>query len=195
MSTDFSGWLRSTTDVIRIHTYLWVLSIVLRKTAPLSYCLISSLRKQLTFGDATTGFPTKWRPRNERRNSILMTRHFPDLGSASSWSCFVGNLIQPIRSTTQISVVMRHQHGISAFVSQTSFGGEASDSVAKCISAVFLSYLISTSLEVLSESQKLISLQSVLQMTFVKLHDWWFHVQVKNERTADTVRKLPAIIC
>ena len=51
MSTDFSGWLRSTTDVIRIHTYLWVLSIVQRKTAPLSYCLISSLRKQPTFGD------------------------------------------------------------------------------------------------------------------------------------------------
>ena len=159
-----------------MHTYLWVLSIVLRKTAPLSYCLISSLRKQPTFGDATTGFPSKWRPRNERRNSILMMRHYPDLGSVSSWSCFVENLIQPIRSTTQISVVTRHQYGISAFVSQKSFGGETSDSVAKCISAVFLSYFISTSLEVLSESQKLISLQSVLQMTFVKLHDWWFHV-------------------
>ena len=25
--------------------------------------------------------------RNERRNSILMTRHYPDLGSASDWSC------------------------------------------------------------------------------------------------------------
>ena len=34
-----------------------------------------SLRKQPTFGDATTGFPAKWRLRNERRNSILMTRH------------------------------------------------------------------------------------------------------------------------
>ena len=101
-----------------------------------------------------------------------MTRHFPDLGSVSSWSCCVGNLIQPIRSTTQISVVARHQHGISALVSQTSFGGEASDSVAKCMSAVFLSYLIKLfKLKVLSESQKLISLQSVLQMTFVKLHD------------------------
>ena len=38
-----------------------------------------SLRKQRTFGDATTGFPAKWRLRNERRNSILMTRHYPDL--------------------------------------------------------------------------------------------------------------------
>ena len=41
-----------------------------------------------------------------------MTRHYPDLGSASDWSCRVGNLIQPIRSTTQIWVVTRHQYGI-----------------------------------------------------------------------------------
>ena len=78
-------------------------------------------------------WPAKWRPRNESRNSILMTRHYPDLGSsASDWSCRVGNLIQPIRSTTQIWVVTRHQYGISALVSQTSFGGETSGSVAKC---------------------------------------------------------------
>ena len=61
-----------------------------------------------------------------------MTRHYPDLGSASEWSCRVGNLIQPIRSTTQIWVVTRHQYGISALVSQTLFGGETSGSVAKC---------------------------------------------------------------
>ena len=35
----------------------------------------------------TTGFPAKWFLRNERRNSILMTRHYPDLGSASDWLC------------------------------------------------------------------------------------------------------------
>ena len=64
-----------------------------------------SLRKQPTFVDATTGFPAKWRLRNERRNSILMPRHYPDLGSASDRSCRVGNLIQPIRSTTQASSV------------------------------------------------------------------------------------------
>ena len=61
-----------------------------------------------------------------------MTRHYPDLGSASDWSCRVGNLIQAFRSTTQIWVVTRHQYGISAFVSQTSFGGETSGSVVKC---------------------------------------------------------------
>ena len=55
-----------------------------------------------------------------------------DLGSASDWSSRMRNLIQPIRSTTQIWVVTRHQYGISALVSQTSFGGETSGSVAKC---------------------------------------------------------------
>ena len=75
-----------------------------------------SLRKQPTFGGATTGFPAKWRLRNWRRNSILMTRHYPDQGSASDWSCRVGNLIQPIRSTTQIWVVTHHQYGISVLV-------------------------------------------------------------------------------
>ena len=55
-----------------------------------------------------------------------------DLGSASDWSCRVGNLIQPIRSTTQIWVVRCHQYGISALVSQTSFGGETSGSITKC---------------------------------------------------------------
>ena len=50
----------------------------------------------------------------------------------SDWSCRVGNFIQPITVTTQIWVVTRHQYGISALVSQTSPGGEASGSVAKC---------------------------------------------------------------
>ena len=44
-----------------------------------------TFRKQTTFRDATNGFPAKWRLRNKRRNSILMTRHYPDLGSASDW--------------------------------------------------------------------------------------------------------------
>ena len=69
--------------------------------------------KQPIFGDATTGFPATWRLTNECRNSISMTRHYPDLGSASNWSCRVKNLIQLIRSTTQISVVTHHQYGIS----------------------------------------------------------------------------------
>ena len=66
------------------------------------------------------------------QNSILMTRHYPDLGSGSGWSCLVGNLIQPIRSTPHFWLVKRFQYGISALVSQTSFGGETSGNVAKC---------------------------------------------------------------
>ena len=95
------------------------------------FTICTSLRKQPISGDATTGFPAKWRPRNQRRSSILMTCHYPDLGSASDWSCRVRNLIKPIRSTTQIWVVTRHQYGIS-LVSQTSFGGKTTGSVAKC---------------------------------------------------------------
>ena len=36
--------------------------------------------------EATTGFPAKWHLRDERRNAILMTCHYTDLGSASDWS-------------------------------------------------------------------------------------------------------------
>ena len=32
-----------------------------------------------------TGFQAKWHPSNERRNSILLKRHYQDLGSASDW--------------------------------------------------------------------------------------------------------------
>ena len=58
---------------------------------------------------------------NKCRNSMLMTCHWPDLGRVSDWTCCAGNLLQPIRNTTQIWVVTRHQYGISALVSKTSF--------------------------------------------------------------------------
>ena len=53
---------------------------------------------------------------------------------------------QPIRLTTQIWVVSRHQHGISAFVSQTPFCGENNCGVAKCrlVSAAALSVTLSS---------------------------------------------------
>ena len=95
---------------------------------------MGSLSKQPTFGDANTGFPTKikWRLRNECRNSKLMTRHYPDLGCACDWLNQISQVARPIRSTTQIWVVMCLQYGISALVSQISFGGETSGSMAKC---------------------------------------------------------------
>ena len=58
----------------------------------ISTIFLNSLRKHPTFRDATSGLPAKWRLRNERRNSILMTCHYPDLGSASDWSCCERNL-------------------------------------------------------------------------------------------------------
>ena len=74
-------------------------------------------------------FPRQKRLRNERGNSILVTRHYPDRGSASDWSCREGNLFLPIRSTTQFWLVTRHQYGMSAVVLQASTSG----GVAKCV--------------------------------------------------------------
>ena len=42
-----------------------------------------------------------------------------------------GNLLQPIRSNTQIWVVMSHQYAISAFIPRMSFCGESSGGVSK----------------------------------------------------------------
>ena len=85
----------------------WVFILLSNTWYQVKLWLRVSLTKRPTFGDTTTGFPAKWLLRNERRNSILMTRHYPNLGTASDWSCRVGNLVQPIRSTTQIWVVTR----------------------------------------------------------------------------------------
>ena len=51
--------------------------------------------------------------RNEHRNTIKMTRHYSDLGSASDWLKQISQAAQPIRSTTQIRVATRHQYGIN----------------------------------------------------------------------------------
>ena len=61
-----------------------------------------------------------------------MTRHYPDLGSASDWLNQISLAARPIRSTSQIRVATRHHYGISVLVSQTSFSGETSGGVTKC---------------------------------------------------------------
>ena len=86
----------------------------------------SNLRKKPTFRDATTGFATTWRLKKQVQKFYAG-----------------GNLLHPIRSTTHIRVVTRHQYGISALVSQTSFRGETSGGVAKLL-AVFSGYQYST---------------------------------------------------
>ena len=82
--------------------------------------------------DATPCFPKKWRSRTERRK----TGHTDDVtllrsGSTFDWLKQVSLAARPIRSTTQICLVPRY--GISALVSQESFGGETSGSIAKCL--------------------------------------------------------------
>ena len=74
--------------------------------------LILSLGKQPTFGNATTGFPAKRRGRNECRNSILTTHHYPYLGCTPDQLKQNSHKARPIRNTTGIRVVTRHQYVI-----------------------------------------------------------------------------------
>ena len=53
-----------------------------------------------------------------------MTRHYPDMRSASDWLNQISHAARPIRNTTQIWVVTRHHYGISALVSQKSLAGK-----------------------------------------------------------------------
>ena len=73
------------------------------------YSVYNSLRKQPMFREVTTWALAKWRLSNELRNSILMTCHYPDLGSASDWLKENSLAAQPIKSNTKIWVVTRHQ--------------------------------------------------------------------------------------
>ena len=55
-------------------------------------------------------------PQYKYSNFVLMMCHYLDLGSASDWSCNKGNLLQPIRSTSQIWEVTGHGYGISVLM-------------------------------------------------------------------------------
>ena len=57
-----------------------------------------------TFPDATTGFPAK----NKRRISILMTCHYPDLGSATDWLCF-NYLLRKCKPTVRLETPIHFQ--------------------------------------------------------------------------------------
>ena len=59
-----------------------------------------------------------------------------DLGSASDWLKQIYHAAPPIKSTSQIWVVIHLQYGISALVPQTSFWGENSVDVTCCKIAV-----------------------------------------------------------
>ena len=84
------------------------------------------------FATPQTVSPRNWLLGNERRNSEPLTCHYSDLVSVSDWLKKISPAARPIRSTTKIWVVTRHQYGISALVPQTLFRGETSGGIAKC---------------------------------------------------------------
>ena len=98
------------------------------------FWLCVCLRKQPTFCNITTGFPMIWCLRNECRNSRLMMCYYWDLSTIVLLIIcgHVRNLLQPIRSTSQIWVVTHRQYGISVLVSLMSFRRETSGCIAKC---------------------------------------------------------------
>ena len=82
--------------------------------------------------------------KRKRALSILMTCYYPDLGSAPDWSNQTFLEARPIRSTTRIWVVTRHQYGISALISQTSFRGKTTRRAVRCfLRPVFLGETLS----------------------------------------------------
>ena len=72
----------------------------------------TSLRKQPTFCNATTGFPWEVRSEDNCRNSVVITCLYPDLGHASDWLRQVSLAAWPFRSSTQIWEVTHHQYWI-----------------------------------------------------------------------------------
>ena len=69
--------------------------------------------------------------KNECRNSIVMMYHYSDLGSASDLSCYMGNLLQRIRNTTNILVVIVNSYVVSTEFLHLSFNGETSSKIIK----------------------------------------------------------------
>ena len=94
-------------------------------------CIPREAWEQLTFRNLAIGFPAKRRLRNERRNSTVMTCYCLDR-NASDWIKQISLVARPIRSTTAIRVMTRHQLGITSLVPQSLFRGETSGEVAKC---------------------------------------------------------------
>ena len=106
----------------------------------------NNLRKLTPFCDATIGFPVKWHRRNECRNSILMTRHQPDLAlkalprSGSSvwnvWAFFLDVILSSVFSgyfSAKINIVIKWMRGHGAGMGEAFFNlcGTESSSLTK----------------------------------------------------------------
>ena len=73
--------------------------------------------------------PAKWRLRNKHRNSILLTRHYPDLGRASDWSKEIFSQSEAQRWSWKWRVIS--MEFLRSFVDQTSFRGETCGGIGK----------------------------------------------------------------
>ena len=98
-----------------------------------------------------------------------MTRHYPDLGSISDWLNQISQVARPIRSTTQILVVMHHRYGIFALVSQTSFGGETQGCRnASATGAIAAFFVVFAGCKLLEKSEKWTSKKQLLSRKYVQ---------------------------
>ena len=61
-----------------------------------------------------------------------MTYHYPDLDGAFDWLKVLSHVARPIRSTTHLWGVIRHQYGISALVPGLISWEENCGGIAKC---------------------------------------------------------------
>ena len=92
-------------------------------------------KKRQTLHHVTTDFHPKLHQRKRCRNSILMMCHYPDLDSASDWSCWEGNLLNSTKHKhclVMVSDMSSVWSEITAVIPQTSFRRETSDGFTKC---------------------------------------------------------------
>jgi len=66
------------------------------------FVFFSSRENSWHFMTPLISFPMEWRLRNKCRNSILMTRHYLDLGSTSDWFKQISHAAWLIKSATHI---------------------------------------------------------------------------------------------
>ena len=78
-----------------------------------------------------------------------MMCHYLDLDSAFDWPKKISFLAWLIRCTSQIWVVLHHQYGISAVVSQTSFCAETTDNYCFSLNHVITSLIILWTLSII----------------------------------------------
>ena len=79
-----------------------------------------------------------WFPRVRSRGKS------PDLGPASDWLKQISSAVRPIKSTTQILVVIRSRYGISVCAPHKSFNSQGNIGVAKCRLFSYATHLTAT---------------------------------------------------